>query len=86
MFQNAEAKQNRLYNSTGDRNKAYVNFLENLHEVEEVEKKFTGAKFSLDGPFFDWSITEWRARNNLKYKDYKLDKSKLISADALKKN
>jgi len=86
LFQNAEAKQNRLYNTTGDRNKAYVNFLENLHEMEEVQKKFIGAKFSLDGPFFDWSIAEWKARNNLKYKDYdeKKHKDHFISPDALK--
>jgi cathepsin F len=84
-FQDAETRQNRTYNSTGDRDKAYVNFLENLHEMEDVEKKFQGAKFSMDGPYFDWSIVQWKARNNLKYKDYKVDHSKIIHEDSLKK-
>jgi cathepsin F len=85
LFKVAEAKQNKIYNSTGERNQAYVNFLENLHQMEEVEVKFPGAKFSADGPFFDWSISQWKARNNLKYKDYKLDHSKIISEENLKK-
>jgi len=83
LFQDVEQKQNRIYNSTGERNEAYVNFLENLHEMEAMERKFPGVEFTKEGPYFDWSISKWKARNNVPYKSYKINKDKIIKESQL---
>jgi len=64
-FQEFEAKFGRTYKSDEERLYRYYVFMENYVELERMKETAKGATFSYLSPLFDWSQSEFKARNNL---------------------